>query len=339
MPKFSAFTRYGHLAFSGAPSEGEKFFGAMSKLTGAAYTGADGGHVDATRYARAMGLASARLAMRHAQNQSIPGKRAEMLPTVERAFDVVPSPTETLKQRNANLKARELLSNGATIGSINAAMSAIFGSAFIRVRVPSGAQIETTPASPNALDAPGSFSDPRNVPKFFRFVNGLLPSITVDGFLTFYNPVEFAYQGLNVTGEYPNEADDGVRLRAGDVVSIGIENSFLAEKVTIISSREATPYPLATASFVRPHHEGSSIRTGPTPVWRSNRRTVMVILKEGEPTVAQYRAANAALDRCLRAVTRWSFAEIPAPYTAIEPFVVGVSRIGVSPIGDASFPI
>ena len=65
----------------------------------------------------------------------------------------------------------------------------------------------------------------------------------------------------------------------------------------------------------------------------------MVILKEGEPTVAQYRAANVALERCLRAVTRWSFAEIPAPYDEIPPFTVGVSRIGVSPIGDTAFPI
>lgn len=329
MPRTSAFTRYGHLAFSSKPSHGESIYLHGKSLLGGAYDLTVGTEMESKLYADSMGYARARYTVERAQNNAHPATSTELIPVHEKDWGVVPPQTATIAQRRAALTAAWLAPGGALISNLYASLTALLGAAFLGIRVIKPTEALVVPASPAAV---GQFPANLALPKKVFFITSSIAPLGFPGSL-----ISFTYQR-------PGN-DDGIRLQVNDKFTIDVENYGLAELCTVTASQPGASPPSATAFFTKPHsapnasigYPGPSVIVGPCPTWFSSQHYVLIVGTAAAATNVVTRAqVDELMRRELRGPTQWAFVEASAPHQ-IGPFTLGLTPLSTAPLGTFAF--
>lgn len=321
MPRYSAFTRYGLLRFSSAPSEAEKVYDAMVQsytdpVTGrAALDLSHGTDLEARIYATSMAIGAAREAVKRAVAQQNPAASLDKLPDWEETFEVIPSRNDSIAERRAVLGTMAKLPRGARREAMEDGLRMILGDDFLAYRVLTTTEAETWPADPST--GPGVFSRVDLPPRRIRLTT----------------PVTSA----TATVRYENwdTSQPEVLIGKGDVLCVQPENLGLAEKVTVTASEGVGDARTLTATFAHAHDVDASATTGPAPIWWSTKRYVLVVVKEAAALdMVTRRKVEAFMARAARTVTLWG---IVSPATAggstIGPFKLGTSKLSVTTLG------
>ncbi len=325
MPRFSCFTPFGQLAFSSAPSEAEKTYRAMV----AGYTDprdgrrtismARGTHAEARVYATAMAIAAAVVTTKRAANNQRPESSYEMLLAHGDRFGVGPRANQMVKAYRDEVALAARYPRGSRHEFMIDGLSSILGSALLKYRITTHGEASKWPADPGA--GPGVFSRPDVPPKLVR----LLGPVTPD---TFPSPVSCPYENWD-----PGEPE--ILLSVGDVLCVEAEHLGQAEKVTVTSVTGAGGTRELTATFQKAHDQFCSATTGPTPLWFSTRRHIMIVVTAAAAAdVELVRRVNAFMHRSVRSVTSWSIVQPVSPgASTMGPFTLNVSPLGSVPIG------
>ena len=314
MPKFSAFTPYGLLKFSGRRPGGQDIYEALVSGQDSALDMAQGTPAEAEAYALAMACARTRAVLERAKNQRVPDKAFDMLAEIEKDFGIIPGESDTIRTRQRAVAARKLISRGSREESIQSALSALLGADFVTYRVLTTGEAVNWPSNPTT--GPGVFGRDDIPSKVFY----LTSSISITG-----TPTTFTYARYG--------ADDGARLQGGDIVSVSPENAVIAERVTIASVSGLT----ATSTFTKAHDANDTLSTGPVPIWTSTKRHVLVVVAATAVLdLEKRRKIHDLMGRISRGVTTWSIVKASSA-TTVGPTVCG-SYLGTTIIGTLTIP-
>lgn len=318
MPKFSMFTPFGMLKFSGAPSRGERFYRAMYSMKVGAIDLTKGGYNEAKVYGQSMGIARGRYALERAFNQRFPMKSIECLPLLEANWAVIPSETDTLLDRQLNVLARMMLVRGAQREAIEEGLRAILGSHFIALRTLLPGEVTN--------DAPvGDFGPNFSRPDLpFKLIQ-LSSAVSI-----LNTPINVAYRNGDPTAGQ-------ILVQKNDIFMFQPESVGLAEIVTIQS---ATATDL-TATFKHSHDVDSYATTQNWVNWTSTQRSYLIVV---DATAAldteMVRRVNDFMSKVSRGVSIWDIVEpTTVGASTIGPFTLDLSPLGAVPIGTMSiFP-
>jgi hypothetical protein len=307
MPRFSAFTPFGHLAFSGKPSHGESIYRTLRDNFGDVFTTDFNSVQQARLYAQAMCLAASQYTLDRAYNNRTPAKATELLPALEKDHQVIPSPRSTLNQRRAYLSAFQKIGRGNRREAVEDALRTLLGSAFIRYTTTAPADIVATPASP---EIPGVFAGPGAKKKVFAITQDVVPTLSV-AVLT----VPFTSLGgteAPMVGEkYCVDPDS----RSPNI-----------EQITITGVGPGT----ISAIFLRAHAAGT-LAVRPHPYWISNQRVnTIVVTQAAAQDPETRRKINELMARIARSVSIWQIVQGTTTgfFTSDDP-VLGLPDINV----------
>jgi hypothetical protein len=278
MPLFSAFSVFGHYALSSRKPPGQLIYESLLAGEGGVFNDDFDSAQGARRYAQAMCLASAKLQIDRAANNRIPSKATELIPELERDYQVTPSYTATIQERRNALASRVRLTRGARAESLEEALRLLLGDDFISLEPLSGASILTFPGAPGTV---GAFASAGAKKKAFQ----IQEAISVLGAQT----VHWSAVG---SSEAPI---------VGETFTVDPNICGRPELVTVTAITSTT----LTASFTKSHEPGT-LAVRPHPLWTSTRRYNLITLT---PTAAQNpekrRQVNELMARMLRGVSQW----------------------------------
>ena len=281
--KFSAFTKFGHLRFSGKPARGEVFYRQLTNTLGDGFASELGTAVEAQKFALSMAMARAAGTIERAANQKYPRRCIEMLPVLERVYGVHPGVNETIGERQTAIAAKMARTRGASYGDITTALSEALGPDFVAYRQTTQAEAHEHPADP----ATGAiWQAPRLRSKIF----------TLD---------QYALTGVHTVAYSAVESGQAVEL--GDQLMVSPENQATLERVTATASTAST----FTASFTRTHEAGATAISGWFPYDLSTVRHVLIIITRAAAEDARKRRlVNEVMRRIVRATMTWDIAPV-----------------------------
>lgn len=328
MPKFSAFTPFGMLSFSGRPSHGEAVYRSIvNNVNGDNannYNVDQGSRTDAWAYMTAMGVARAQYALEAAQHEADSTRVTAMTAQREQQYKVPPGPHDSLSARRARITAARHAPGGGGADNVTAALQALLGASLKAVRYTKPAEVAAWPV--NLGDPP---------------MNLQLPTVPMKVFKTLRPISLFGSQAVRyakVTG-LPYAFTYAQKLIPGDVVVVSTEHSSLAERVTVTAvGTELDVFDTFTATFAMAHEAGATMTTGDYPAWTSTQRYFLVVLA---PAAARdpetRRRVHELLDRLVRGTSGWGIVEETSPgHTG--PFKVEFSPLGCTTVGDVAYP-
>lgn len=307
---FSAFSRFGHLRFSGKQPVAQTIYESMREaLGGDENLGEDlfSGPKCGELYATAMALAGAQRTIDRVNRERIPHTASEMLARHERDYRINVPPGATEEERRAALETAELLAQGCAAHVVQAALSALLGTGLIAVRTPDSTEYVVSPADWDTTGQ-GVWKKPDVVAKWRQL------DVQVD-------------PGLQTI--ISTDINGGGEFIAGEVVIVdpGIEG--IQEKVTV------APWGLGlvVATFVRSHEVGANITTEPWPWAQTSSRHILVVVTSTIARSTAWRKKIATLlGKMLRDVDCWSVVE---EYSAgvLGPFYPGEGIPGITIVG------
>jgi|HubBroStandDraft_5_1064220.scaffolds.fasta_scaffold21019_3 hypothetical protein len=309
MPKFSAFTPFGILAFSGAPSELQLQYQALSQQLDQAFDPSIPSN-EAEKYATARHLARINLTLQRAGNQRDVTKAVDLLSLRERDFMAIPGPYDSTLTRQNRLKAAKLMALGANASNIRNTLATALGSAFVGLRL--------VKASERATDLPTSNFQPLNLES--KFLQLTLP-LAVTG-------VQWAtYENLDTTIATP------ALLNVNDQVTVQGENNVVAEVVQVTAVQTTTTGANQfQANFTNGHDIASTVTTMPFPRWSSTQSFMYVELTPAAAVNPVIRAqVDAIMAKLVRGWTQW--AQVAASGGFIGPFAIGTTPLGTATFG------
>lgn len=283
---------------SGAVSRGEAVYRSMRDAMGGAF--ADGGHADASMFARAMCLGRALAWCDRAQDQALPSRALELLPSIEREYGIVPSRGATIAQRRVVLGERVRPPRGASRPEVEVALRKLLGADFVSyiTNTPN----VTAPADPAA--GPGLFKSAFAPRKLARLTADVVP---------LPGP---ALRPLHVT---PLEVG-GAEIVAGDIVVLTPDNGSMAEKCRVVADGGGL-----VVAAVRGHEAGDVVTTQPWPYWIGTRRHDLIMVTDAAARDPQKRrAVDALLADVMRAPTQWSVASATGFRLDLDPMDITV---------------
>ena len=126
------------------------------------------------------------------------------------------------------------------------------------------------------------------------------------------------------------------KIVKGDVLCIDPGILGAAEKVTVLAASGSGTSRTFTAEFQKQHAAGTFATTGPTPIWASTKRHVLVVVKAAAAASVETRdRIHELFQRVMRAPTTWDIVEESTPGAAtVGPFVLGTSPLGAVPIDE-----
>ena len=289
MPRTSAFTRFGHFAFSAKPSHGENIYRALVNSYGGQFAMGPGTRSGAIAYAMAMQFARCRYTNARSFNQLNPAKAIELLPVWEQKLAIAPMFAATVPMREADASA---VFNRARIGTRANIVSALkdeIGDDFIAFRTLTHAEAVTFPSNPGA--GPGNWLTPE-VPQKIARLRDFVARVNV--------PLSVRFEVVS-----------GVSLDVGDVVVVSSNNIGLGERVTV-AAVNADRYNLYfTATFTKPHDIGDICTSGPFPYCVSTQLHLLVIVTRSAAESADIRRRiNGVMRQLTRGVATWDI--VPA---------------------------
>jgi hypothetical protein len=203
----------------------------------------------------------------------------ELLPQLERDWQVIPSRSAELQERRRAVDARRKVTRGPRRESVEDALRSLLGNDFIELRTTSAAEANPWPSNPGSV---GAFAGPGAAKKAFR----LLDVVSV---LNVAHTV-----GVELLGTTPPLAGESFTLDPDS-------RSPSIEKITLTAASSSS----ITATFTKPHSAGA-IAVRPHPLWISNRRySRIVIAATAARDPETRRLINELMARMLRGVSRW----------------------------------
>lgn len=294
MPRFSAFTPFGMLAFSSRPSHGETIYRAYVAALGGQYSTEPGSASEARVYANAMGLARARYTLDRARNQLDPWRTVELLPVREHEYGIIPGLEDTVEDRQAAVAAKMRLARGCSRPELERSLLTLLGEDFVALRTIGIDDAEVFPSDPSQQNFADAFT-PR---KAVRISGRIFPGQRT-----------LSYEAADPHGP-------AVVLEPGDVLTVDPGNSGLVEVVTVEDATEAK----VAATFLRVHEPGSYATTQPYPWWASTVRHVnAIVTDEAAVDPETRRKVTDLLDTVLRGVTTWGIIAESAETTGFIP--------------------
>jgi hypothetical protein len=309
MPKFSAFTPFGMLAFSSRPSRAESIHKSIKASHGTDNVTEDSeGALPARWYAWAMAIARAQYTLERAGNQADPLLVTELLPVLEHMYGVTPSYTDSLETRRAVLDVRYKLALGNIGLSVENALREALGADFVEWR--------PTP-QPSAASYPDPASGYGNFKRSTRF-----KTITLMGPTTIIgSPMWISYE--------PRTGDTNP-IQQGETVLLDPGRVGQQDRVTVLA---ALPNAFQ-ATLARAHEAGTIGTTLAHPFWMSTLLHFLVVVKNGRALNRDVRRkTHEVLDRMLQGAASWDIVEETSSPGTSGPFRVGQSGIGIVPIG------
>lgn len=309
MPAFSAFTAFGHLAFSSRPPYGEQIYKEMVKSlgSGANYSDDFDSLVAARLYMWAMALSRCKHEIERLGHQWDPRRALEGLPSLEREFGLVPERTATIAERRAEVVVAARIARGASRVNVEAVLSELFGSDFIAYVTTATADAVTSPAvasETGVYDRPG----------------------TQRGAFETLDPV--LVNGAPTTVRCQLVAGNAETLMVGRRFVIDSGSYSRTEAVEVEAVSTAGDIITITATFTRPHSRGVMLATGRHPNQATSKRQNIFWLSDTAAANAKKRRrTHRAAHRLLRGVSTWCVADDSGP------FQVGVGRLGITTIG------
>lgn len=315
--RYSGFTTYGLLRFSGAKPVAQKVYDDLVDALGAAFDLSPGTYVQAKLFAKAKATAVAASAVEVAKNARFPGQTYDLIPAWESRMRVVPGPADTAAQRQATLAAKAQAPTGASVSAIVGALQALLGAAFV-------AYVPMTIAQTKAFAYP---QDPT--------LTGTYPSATTpQSLFTLLTPT--AALGFTLTVQY-SPVTAGALLQVGNRIIVQTENWSQVEVVKVVAVNNAASPPTFTAVFNTAHDAGSSVFYGRKPLWTSPKRYSLIVVKSAYALDPITRSKiSAVMNDHARCVSQWGIAQpsVSSPGTA-GPWAVG-NPVGVIPIGSVT---
>lgn len=320
MGQFSAFAPFGLFDFSDDPSPAELYYNAMSEQLSPAFDLSVGTYEEAKMYARAILFGCAREQNRAANNQRVPSKVHDKLPTWEKDYGIIVEPTWSPDTRREVLTARVMLMHGPREEALWTELYALLGSSLYLIRAthpserliwpdPDPTGIGTFPVA----DAPlvfGRILDPVVVPGVSQTVH----------FVTVGDVQPTVGQKLCF------EPEVNVLTEAAVVTALGSDLSVGSPAISIIN--------LLTATFAKAKDANSWFASA-MPLWSSSQRILQVIVK---PAAAEdpetRRKIHEVMARHCKTTTEWEILE-SSDGVHVGPWTVNVGVVGATAIGDA----
>lgn len=303
MPLYSAFTGYGHLAYSSRTPRAQVVYESLREGMGDLYDETFDGIQQGRLYAQAMCIASAQLQLERAANNANPSKATELLALLEQDYQVTPEYGATLEERRAELAARAEASKGCSRTVVEAALSNLLGSDFVDfITVPDPEDVVTWPSSPGTV---GVFAAAGAQKKSFV----IAPAVSIT-----LTPITVGYTTI-AGSEKPI---------AGESYTVDPDSRGAPERVTILSSTATT----ITATFTTAHEPGT-VATTPHPMWISNQRYNLIrVTRSCAQDPVKVRKINELMARMLRGVSQWGISTTLGFLTPDDP-VLGDPRVAI----------
>lgn len=308
MPHYSAFTRFGHLAYSSKEPHGKVVYESILRALGPGYdtTSFDGNRITAEAYANAIEIANCLLCLERAVNQQYPLKATEMLPELERRYGVTPGPKATLPERRAAVAARMAIAKGPIYGNVVEVLQKLLGSDFVQyLKTEKADFVDLEPAG---VEDRANFVKPGTPAKVYKLLQPAMPTGSAE-----------LVRVQQIAGDFT--------LQIGDKAVIDGFDENRRERITITDKLDA----LGAVYFesVRPHAAGAILTTQYFPIWRTTARVHTVVMSQTAATDrVKRRKTDEEMRRLMRGGALWYLTD------GNGPFKVENGRIGVTPIED-----
>jgi hypothetical protein len=297
MPLTSAFSPPGHFAFSSRKPRAQVIYESLRDGMGDTYEESFDGRQQARLYATAMCLASADLQNIRAGNNRIPGKATELLPELERDYQVIPPYSATLEDRRAVLSAREKAVRGNRREAVEDALSTLLGPAFVRYETTDVADIVAWPSAPGDV---GVFAAPGAQHKSFS-IGAAISLVGV--------PLSVP---ITLTG-------GSLPPVVGETYCVDPDSRGAPEKITV--AQVLFDGARIVTTFARAHEPGTAA-VRPHPMWVSNQRCVVVVVTVAAAQDPETRRQiNELMARMMRGVTQWGITTDAGPFTPDDPLL------------------
>lgn len=295
MPLFSRFTPFGHFAFSSKPSHGQSIYESLRDSFGDVFSVEEDSLQQARLYAQAMCLASAQYQLDRAVNNRNPETATELLPALERDYQVIPSPHATINERRRYLAAFKKIGRGNRREAMEDALRTLLGSDFIELRNTQRADIVATPADPGV---PGVFLGAGAKKKVFS----LDVAVTTVGV---GSPITVPITSLGGT-DAP---------LVGETYCVDPDPRRNIEQITI----EGVSAGAITTRFTLAHDRGT-LAARPHPYWISNQRVDTVVVTLAAATNPETRRKiHELMARLVRGVSTWQIIIGTGFFTSDDP--------------------
>lgn len=317
--RFSGFTRFGFLRFSGDKPEPQKFYEALGAQLDVAFDTTPGlpqsEDNEAEKFATAMHLARISVTLKKAFNQRDVTLATDLLPLRELDYLAQPGPFDTIYTRGQRLLAIKQQALGATQSNLAGALA-------LALAIPGGGSdfIKLRPAAPSDFvftQPTGVFPTPTIIPKFLQ----LTFPVAVTG------TVFASYGNLDTTIPTVNQ------LAIGDVVTVQGESMSQGEVVTVLAVQTLADGTLQfQATFTKAHEQGATVTTMPFPRWQSTQAFLYVEVGQTAAKDPIRRGkVDAVMAQMARGVTQWAI--VSTSGGNIGPFTLNVSPLGTATVG------
>jgi hypothetical protein len=278
---FSAFHRFnGGFRFSSRAPHGRRIYDALKASQGDTYEESFDGIQSARLYGAAMAMGAAQYQIDRAINNASPLTATELLPQIERDYQIVPSYLQTLQERRIIADARRKVTRGARREAIEDALRSLLGSQFVEYVTTDPTERAVWPATPGTV---GSFKRAGAPKKAFALAHHVA---------ILNEPVTVAITGF-----------DGLDLPLpGETYTVEPDTRHPhCEKITIAAATSSS----ITATFARPHERGA-VALSPHPVWISSQRYSRVVVTAAAARSQETRRkVNELMARMLRGISEW----------------------------------
>lgn len=319
MPRYSAFTPYGHLSFSSKKAHGERIFFAMRNGLGEPdenVTSDFDSEAMSRIYAQAIGLSRLRHTLERAGVQFRPDRILELLPRAEDEYGLTPKFDSSIDDRRVELGRATVKPGGAVRSNITRLLDERLGADFLVYRtVPTGELVTSPPTMPGN----GNFVAPMST-------RGKLSRVT-GSIATLATTISIAF--THVAG--------GLAMDPGALIVLDPDKEGLREAATV----SATSPPAidaqgdGTATIIRTdpksHDPGALFTTAPFPFWVSTKRTALIVLSDAAARDPEKRRiVDEVMRKNARAISRWAIVDSAG---ATGTFKVGTTGLGLTTIG------
>src|SRR6185436_18400828 len=293
MARYGALTSYGQFRYGAGPTNAAQMYRTLQEGVRGAFDVDEGTHVEASNYARARTIASARRYLLACFEQRYPEKATFGLEKLEHDYGLTPAPGDSDAERRQAVALARKIKRGSTREALETALGSFLGDGFVGLFYPDDGGTLQGKLGFERTDLP------------YRF-------------WTLLDPV--AGPGVATVRYAPLGHEDGYTIGEGDRVYVHSNALASYDAVTVTAADPVLG--TFTAAFAKAHAEGTPVVTH-APFLLVGWRNVRVGLTSA--TLAQnklVRKVRDFLEKTLRVVTTFQLipgSQTPFQITAVSP--------------------
>lgn len=316
MPRFSCFTPFGMLRFSSRSSRWESLYRQLVDAYAETFDLTPGNYAEAKFYALSC-LSAAGYEMSEQLNaERDPRRLYRLLRQREREYGIVPDPNSMLEERRAEVAARMISAAGSSRNAITIGLQTLLGADFLGLRTTQSGEGLVWPNVNPTSGTVGVFKRTAAETKIAKLTGPAFPG--------------------NMWVSYAHPGGGNTAFGVGEVLSLDLENTARAERVTVDEIRTFGGETQFRATFAKPHSVGVSVTTGPALAWSSNYRRYLIVVSDSVATSRRLRGKiHELMNRIVRGSATWAIASPTSPGIT-GPFRLPTA-LGTKPLGALSY--